>query len=275
MHPFLIPVSRTAHGEVTGFLRWPSPETAQDLPLVRTTHGGLQMKLLATSTKSFLHRALADEDHAGGPGAVAEALGDAAEDLYPPGDVATAKLPTYEAYLTTRVGKFPDVIEGLSLGHLARGDETSGLVAAEWYMKKHFLGWARPFVFNAEVYERAGRVEEMRDCCQIALRNPWWTLGADVAWVVERAGFRGDSFDDIKFKLSEEGVSGPKMPTEEVEKAPEVVAIERAAFRMDKVVSGEMEGSQGPELWDAIRSDLAFDYAAAGLKDVSKLISAV
>lgn len=49
---------------------------------------------------------------------------------------------------------FPDVCEGLALGHLGRGDVTSALVAAEWYMKegRHFPGWGRPYEFAAELY---------------------------------------------------------------------------------------------------------------------------
>jgi hypothetical protein len=54
---------------------------------------------------------------------------------------------------------FPDVAEALSLGHLARGDATSAMVAGEWYMRNgHFPGWARPYEFCADLYRqvRAG-----------------------------------------------------------------------------------------------------------------------
>jgi hypothetical protein len=51
---------------------------------------------------------------------------------------------------------FPDVAEALSLGHLARGDATSAMVAGEWYMRNgHFPGWARPYEFCADLYRRA------------------------------------------------------------------------------------------------------------------------
>lgn len=50
---------------------------------------------------------------------------------------------------------FPDVAEGLSLGHLSRGDVTSSLVAGEWYMKnQHFPGWGRPYEFCADLYRK-------------------------------------------------------------------------------------------------------------------------
>ena len=40
----------------------------------------------------------------------------------------------------------------------------SALITAEWYMRKnHFPGWARPFEFNAHLYDSIGRHEEARD----------------------------------------------------------------------------------------------------------------
>ena len=47
---------------------------------------------------------------------------------------------------------------------LQRGDRMSALITAEWYMRKnHFPGWARPFEFNAQLYDSIGRHEEARD----------------------------------------------------------------------------------------------------------------
>ncbi len=49
-------------------------------------------------------------------------------------------------------------------GALQRGDRMSALITAEWYMRKnHFPGWARPFEFNALLYDSIGRHEEARD----------------------------------------------------------------------------------------------------------------
>jgi hypothetical protein len=54
---------------------------------------------------------------------------------------------------------FPDVCEALSLGHLARGDATSAMVASEWYMRNtHFPGWARPYEFASELFRKVGAV---------------------------------------------------------------------------------------------------------------------
>jgi hypothetical protein len=54
-----------------------------------------------------------------------------------------------------QVGMFPDVCEALSLGHLSRGDETSAMVASEWYMRnQHFPGWGRPYEFASELFKK-------------------------------------------------------------------------------------------------------------------------
>jgi hypothetical protein len=54
-----------------------------------------------------------------------------------------------------QVGMFPDVCEALSLGHLARGDATSAMVASEWYMRNnHFPGWGRPYEFASELFQK-------------------------------------------------------------------------------------------------------------------------
>lgn len=54
---------------------------------------------------------------------------------------------------------FPDVCEALSLGHLARGDATSAMVASEWYMRnQHFPGWGRPYEFASELFHKVRRL---------------------------------------------------------------------------------------------------------------------
>ena len=83
-----------------------------------------------------------------------------------------------DAYLTRHVGKFPDAIEGLARGHFARGDEISGLTAAELPTKRMwFPGFARPYAFLAEVCAEHDRPLEARDMARAALRLPWWSLG--------------------------------------------------------------------------------------------------
>jgi hypothetical protein len=36
------------------------------------------------------------------------------------------------AYLTRKAGMYPDVVEALAMGHLAKGDSMSALVTGEW-----------------------------------------------------------------------------------------------------------------------------------------------
>lgn len=110
-------------------------------------------------------RALAAEDIASGPGVIAEAAGDAGQQLYTAG---TAK-DNLNAYLTRKAGMYADVVEQLVANHLQKEDNMSALITAEWYMQpKHFPGWGRPYEFAAGLYRRLGRLEESRDSVSTA-----------------------------------------------------------------------------------------------------------
>lgn len=50
---------------------------------------------------------------------------------------------------------------GASLNPLVH--QMSSLITGEWYMRKLFNGWARPFEFNAQHMLRCGHAEEARD----------------------------------------------------------------------------------------------------------------
>lgn len=105
-------------------------------------------------------RALAEEDVASGPGAVAEAAGQAGQQLYTAG-TAQGNL---NAYLTRKAGMYADVVEQLVANHLDKDDKMSALITAEWYMRpEHFPGWGRPYEFAAGLYQHLGRLEESRD----------------------------------------------------------------------------------------------------------------
>ncbi|CAI5971298.1 unnamed protein product [Closterium sp. NIES-64] len=125
-----------------------------------------------------------------------------------------------------QVGMFPDVLERLALRHLEQGDQVSALVAGEFYARKHFPGFAHPFtsthsccsgegphhtaasfklpgdqreelwgkdsVAGVGTLSGVGRPTEARDAARIALKSPWWTLGASYQEVAELAGY-GDS----------------------------------------------------------------------------------
>lgn len=103
-----------------------------------------------------------------------------------------------------QVGKFPDVLERLIDGHLAKGDEASALVTADWYQGGHFNGWSRPSAFASQLLERLGkRPDEARDAARVALaKGPWYTMGVPVAGVVARAGFGGMSAAEVKKKMN-------------------------------------------------------------------------
>lgn len=111
-----------------------------------------------------LCRALAQEDVTSGPGAVAEAAGQAGQQMYSQGDAADSLY----AYLTRKAGMYPDIVEQLVANHLDKGDNMSALITSEWYMRpKHFSGWGRPYEFTAGLYKQLGRLEESRDSVSI------------------------------------------------------------------------------------------------------------
>ena len=139
--PLVVPLARTADGAVLGLLRWPNPaeHPRMELPVVRTQPGREGLVLTARSVDEFIARALATEDAAGqGARTLAEAAGPECADLYTQGDLDRSGLKRLDVFLTRRTGMFPDVLEGLALGHLKSGTEngkTSALVTGEFYMK--------------------------------------------------------------------------------------------------------------------------------------------
>jgi len=144
--------------------------------VVAMSSGAPSVRLLARSVDEYLHRVLAVEDVEGQSKALAEAAGDMGATLYKAGDAAAFGKAKLDAYLTTKAGKYCDVAEKLVFNHLAKGDQMSSLITGEWYMRKLFNGWARPFEFNAQHMLRCGHAEEARDTARMALRMPWWTL---------------------------------------------------------------------------------------------------
>ncbi|CAI5522204.1 unnamed protein product [Closterium sp. Naga37s-1] len=181
----------------------------------------------------------------GDSGRVGEAAGEEGRRLYSPGDFAAAKAKSLDAYLTTKVGMFPDVLERLALRHLEQGDQVSALVAGEFYARKHFPGFAHPFTFNAQLLLRVGRPTEARDAARIALKSPWWTLGASYQEVAELAGYGDSQLEYALERLTEDGTK------EDVNKgkAEAQVALDQAAFLLDVAAA---EGT-----WDETREQLA------------------
>jgi hypothetical protein len=158
LHPLLVPLaadpSAGGGGALTCLLRWPEGHTGMEVPVVRQARGATSVELLARSAAEYLHRALAEEEAAGGggqgQGPVAAAAGPAGAALYERGAFARSGLPSMRAYLARSAGMYCDVAEALAAAHLARGDALSALITAEWYTRdSHFPGWGRPYEFNA------------------------------------------------------------------------------------------------------------------------------
>lgn len=278
LHPLLIPLSAKAEA-VTCLLRWPEPSQHKNMPLpvVSQTRGSLSVQLIARSVDEYLHRLLVEEDVAAGGAAgqrpLAAAAGPDAEGLYRAGDMEAAgmggKLPMY---LIRKVGMFPDVCESLAAGHLLRNDQTSAMVASEWYMRSnHFPGWGRPYEYAAELFGQLKRHEEARDFARVALRLPWWTLRAPLAEVQAVAQLEGDA-DRVMYLLSEEAAAAASATVNKFNykqpKTTQQLALERAAALMNKAAAGALPS------YVAIRSDLAAAYREAGLSDVANFINA-
>lgn len=46
--------------------------------------------------------------------------------------MGSSGLPTLNAWLTRQGSMFPDVVEGLVMGHLEKGDTMSAMITGEW-----------------------------------------------------------------------------------------------------------------------------------------------
>ena len=165
------------------------------------------------------------------------------------------------------VGAFPDVYEGLARFHLAKGDVASALVTCE-RATSCAPGWASPHAFHADVLMEVGREAEGRDAARFGLTLPLWTAGS-VERVREMGAVAGyqdaESLGKIYRRLYEDE------RVEEIQggKAPEQVALDRAAWLLDVCVA-ETDGFTGG--WDDVRERLAELYDAAGLEDMATFV---
>lgn len=169
-----------------------------------------------------------------------------------------------------QVGKFPDVMERLIDGHLAKGDETSALVTVDWYQGGHFKGWARPSAFASALLERlGGRPDEARDAARIALsKGPWWTVGLPVQPVITRAGFQGLTAAQVKKKMAEAASKSP-VDHESIHnsgRTPQMAAMEDAETLLDAVAAGEHAD------WDSVCEGLVECYTRAGKPELARFI---
>ncbi|KAK7307642.1 hypothetical protein VNO77_40885 [Canavalia gladiata] len=260
--PLAIPLSKNSSGNVTALLRWPTAPPEMEMPVVEVRKHGVW--LLAKSVDQFIHRILVEEDAKNGQERNEElfnASADAGKKLYRKGDFADSGISNLDVYLLKKVGIFPDIIERKVTRHFEEGDHVSALVTGEFYTKKeHFPGFARPFVFNAEVLLRVGRKVEAKDAARGALKSPWWTLGCNYRDVANIAQWEDEQIEYIKEKVTEEG----RQADLKKGKAPAQVVLDEAAFLLDLA---SIEGE-----WDDYLERIAKCYEEVGLHDVATFL---
>ncbi|KAK6946089.1 hypothetical protein RJ641_013633 [Dillenia turbinata] len=234
--PLVIPLSKNPSGIITALLRWPTAPQGMEMPVVEVRKHGVW--LLAKNVDQYIHRLLVEEDARNSNEKRAElfdASSDAGEKLYKKGDFAESQIANLDVYLLKKVGLFPDVLERKVKQHLENRDHVSALITGEFYTKKdHFPGFARPFVFNAEVL-----------------------LKFEVA---DLAQWEDEQLEYIKEKVSEEG----RQEDLKRGKAPEQVSLDEAAFLLDLA---SVEG-----MWTDYLDRIAECYKEAGLEDISRFI---
>ncbi|CAK8544054.1 unnamed protein product [Lathyrus sativus] len=260
--PLAIPLSQNSSGAVTALLRWPTAPPKLEMPVVEVRKHGVW--LLAKTVDQYIHRILVEEDAKDSQESNEELLNasaDAGEKLYRKGDFAESGISNLDGYLLKEVGIFPDVLERKVKRHFEEGDQVSALITGEFYAKKeHFPGFARPFVFNAEIMLRVGRKVEAKDAARGALKSPWWTLGCMYQDVANIAQWDDEQIEYIKEKVTEEG----RQEDLKKGKAPAQVVLDEAAFLLDLA---SIEGN-----WDDYLEQIAKNYEEAGLNDIAKFI---
>ncbi|CAG9466484.1 unnamed protein product [Pedinophyceae sp. YPF-701] len=277
LHPFIVPLAEKGDTkEVIGVLVWPQPKLHKDMtsPIVAMARGAPRVRLCARSADEWIKRQLCEEDVKGESTALQEAAGNIGLSLYKSGDYAKSGLSRLDAFMTRSVGLFPDVCENLAAHHFANGDQMSGLIAAEWYMKSgaKFPGWGRPFEFNAMEYLRLGRDDEARDTMKMALNmQPWWTLHGDFGTWIEVAKLAGPGPADVIKRLKEEKeVAEMRQGMHKEPRTPEEIALEEAAAVMNIVGAAAPDSADAD--WAGTVPELVRLYGAAGLAEFARFV---
>lgn len=269
-HPFFIPITKdTVAGRTIGLLRWPTPPEDFPLPIVSCVEDDPCLTLLSQSAKAFVTRAIATADFSGDDEQRDAIRASSSLALaYQNGDADKSGLGI-ERYLTTATEGFPDIYEGLADFHLAKGDESSGLITCERSVRAQ-PGWARPHAYHANVLQRIGREQEARDAARFSLTLPLWTLGS-VEKLKEMGTLAGyedtESLGKIYRRLFEDGRA------EEIAdgKAPAQVALDRAAWLLDVCVA-EQVSTKSEGGWNDVRERLAELYDEAGMNDLATFV---
>ncbi|GLU03227.1 hypothetical protein SLE2022_204350 [Rubroshorea leprosula] len=260
--PLAIPLSENLSGTITALLRWPTAPPGMEMPVVEIRKHGVW--LLANNVDQYIHRILVEEDanelHKSNS-ELFKASAEAGKKLYSRGDFAESDISNLDAYISKKVGLFPDVLERKVQRHFEQGDQVSALITGEFYTKKDlFPGFGRPFVFNAEILLKVGRTPEAKDSARVALKSPWWTLGCPYKDVAGIAQWEDEQIEYIKEKVTEEG----RREDLKKGKAPAQVALDEAAFLLDLA---SIEGT-----WVDYLDRFAECYMEAGLPEIAKFI---
>ncbi|KAK8587033.1 hypothetical protein V6N13_086041 [Hibiscus sabdariffa] len=260
--PLAIPLSKSSSGAVTALLRWPTAPTGMEMPVVEVCKHGVW--LLAKNVDQFIHRILVEVDANSSQNKSDElfhAASDAGDKLYKKGDFSKSGITDIDVYLLRKVGLFPDVLERKVMQQFEKGDHVSALVTGEFYTrKKHFPGFARPFVFNAQVLLKVGRNLEAKDAARGALKSTWWTLGCKYHEVACIAEWEDEQIEYRTKKMTEDGRE------EDLNKGkpPFQIALDEAAFLLDLA---SVEGT-----WDNSLGQIAECYKEAGLHDIARFL---
>ncbi|XP_051141477.1 protein IN CHLOROPLAST ATPASE BIOGENESIS, chloroplastic-like isoform X3 [Andrographis paniculata] len=260
--PLVVPLSKTSTGSITALLRWPTAPAGMEMPVVEVRKYGVW--LLAKNVEQFINRILVEEDVKGFEERYDELFDTSAvarNKFYKKGDFAASHISSFEAYVLKKIGLFPDILERKVKQHFDKGDHVSALVTGEFYTKKeHFPGFGRPFVFNAEILLKVGRILEAKDAARGALKSPWWTLGCEYQEVAKIAQWEDEQIEYIKEKVTDEG----KQQDLKKGKDPAQVALDEAAFLLDLA---SIDGT-----WDEHIHRIAECYREAGLHDIAAFI---
>ncbi|GMH13490.1 hypothetical protein Nepgr_015331 [Nepenthes gracilis] len=261
--PLAIPLSENLSGAVTALLRWPTAPPGMEMPVVEVRKHGVW--LLAKNVDQYIHRLLVEEDAKNSKengSLLFDASSEAGNKLYRRGDFAESQIANIDVYLLKKVGLFPDVLERKVMRHFENRDHVSALITGEFYIKKdHFPGFARPYVFNAKILLKVGRVLEAKDAARVALKSPWWTLGCPYQEVAGIAKWEDEQIEYIKEKVTEEG----RQEDLKKGKEPAQVALDEAAFLLDLA---SIEGT-----WDDSLERVADCYKEAGLNEIARFVS--
>jgi hypothetical protein len=297
LHPHLVPIAKSkSTGYYVCALRRAFADDAmyvssshQPWPIVESAANAPGYSLLALNSEHLMRRIACQQDFDGSQVAVNmynQNLGQgilkdtSLDSPYVPGSVNTLGYGLSK-YCLLRVGPFPDLYQEMSLAHLAKGDESSSLIAAEAANGK-FTGFASTFRFYAEMLNKfPNREDETKDAARVCLRMPLSSIGSDVSDYVAVSILAGlanindtsedaitrlkEMYDKIKAHEKEEqssaGGPGQTSLTEEQQ------AIEDVNDILDQMVF------QSDRDWSSIRKDIGDIYGkVSGLQDMANFV---